>query len=156
MEYYILTKGNLWITYVYNGNKSNPYYWYHKGVNIQSFMAYLAGIALPFPGFCGSLGASVSQTAINIGYIGWLLSLFVSAFVYWSICLVWPTPPQKAVKEQGLRWEELQYETTLVLGGTFSQNAISRVKFSEGAKPSLELHKQATEGPTKSITENSA
>jgi NCS1 family nucleobase:cation symporter-1 len=107
VEYYLLTKGNVFIPELYNGTKSNPYYRYTKGWNISAYVAYLAGIAFPFAGFIGTLGASVSRTATNMGHIGWLLSFFVSAFVYYFICKIFPTPVQRAVKAQGLGWEEL-------------------------------------------------
>ncbi|THV72303.1 allantoin [Aureobasidium pullulans] len=117
IEYYVLAKGNIWVTQVYNGHKTNPYYWYHRGWNIQAFIAYVVGIALPITGFAGVLGADVPETAMHIYYIGWLLSLFVSGFVYWVVCKAWPTQAQNAIREKALGWEELQYETTIVLEG---------------------------------------
>lgn len=42
-----------------DGSKDNPHYYYYWGWNIQGVIAYLAGIALPFPGFVGTLGANV-------------------------------------------------------------------------------------------------
>ena len=54
------------------------------GWNIQAGIAYLVGIALPFPGFIGTLGANVSLAAAQLGYLGWLLSFSVSFVVYVS------------------------------------------------------------------------
>jgi len=70
-------------------------------------IAYLAGIALPFTGFVGTLGAKVSTQAADRGDLGWCLSFTTSFVVYWAICLVWPTKNQKLIKEAGLTWEEL-------------------------------------------------
>lgn len=55
------------------------------GWNLQGVIAYLVGIALPFPGFVGTLGANVSETADQLGHLGWLLSFSVSFVVYVSI-----------------------------------------------------------------------
>lgn len=108
VDYYLLTKGNVFIPELYNGTKSNPYYRYKKGWNINAYIAYIAGIALPFAGFVGTLGAKgVSEVATNMGHIGWLLSYFVSAFVYYGMCKIFPTPAQRVVKENGMHWELL-------------------------------------------------
>ncbi|KAM3081143.1 hypothetical protein ACMFMG_005098 [Clarireedia jacksonii] len=112
-DYYLLTKGNVFIGHLYNGSKTNKHYYYHKGWNIQAVIAYLAGLALPFPGFVGTLGASVSTSAINLGRLGWLLSFSVSFVLYFAICKVWPTKNQKIIKEMGLGWES-QYGDFIV------------------------------------------
>lgn len=88
------------------------------GVNIQAVIAYLAGIALPFAGFVGTLGANVSATAQDMGHIGWFLSFTTSFVLYYLICLVWPTPPQRLIKERKLGWEGLSYEEVVAEDGT--------------------------------------
>jgi NCS1 family nucleobase:cation symporter-1 len=121
VDYYIVTKGNMWLAHLYDGSSGNPHYFYARGWNINAYIAYLAGIALPFAGFIGTLGVKVSTTATDLGHIGWLLSFFVSAFVYYVCCLIWPTPSQRAVREQGLKWEELSHQelyiSSMVLEG---------------------------------------
>jgi NCS1 family nucleobase:cation symporter-1 len=110
VDYMFVTKGNMWISHLYDGSRSNPRYYYTKGWSINGYVAYIAGIALPFAGFVGTLGASVSVTAQRMGHLGWLLSFFVSAFVYYICCLINPTPAQRAVKAEGLGWEQLARE----------------------------------------------
>lgn len=117
-EYFLLTRGNLFIAHCYNGGKENPHYYYFYGWNPQAVIAYLCGIALPFPGFVGSLGADVSTTALNMGHIGWLLSFTTSFVIYWAICSVWPTKNQKIIKEMGLRFEEMADRDMMALDGT--------------------------------------
>jgi len=117
VDYYLINKGNKFIANLYDGSKDNPYYRYTKGWNIRAYIAYLAGISFPFAGFVGSLGANVSETATNMGHIGWLLSFFVSAFLYYVLCLIWPTPSQLAVREQGLKWEEISKREAETLVG---------------------------------------
>ncbi|KAH0290790.1 allantoin, partial [Aureobasidium melanogenum] len=117
-EYFLLTRGNIFIAHCYNGGKENPHYYYLYGWNPQAVIAYLCGIALPFPGFVGSLGANVSTTALNMGHIGWLLSFTTSFVIYWAICSVWPTKNQKIIKEMGLRFEEMADRDMMALDGT--------------------------------------
>jgi NCS1 family nucleobase:cation symporter-1 len=109
-DYFVITKGNNFLRHLYDGNSDNPHYYYFKGWNIQAYIAYIAGVIIPFPGFCGSLGANVSETAMNIGHIGWLLSFVVSMVVYIALCYVWPTSNMKAMRGMNLRFEEMAEE----------------------------------------------
>lgn len=45
------------------------------GWNLQAVLAYLVGIALPFAGFVGTLGPTVSAAASDMGHLGWMLRL---------------------------------------------------------------------------------
>ncbi|TGO82803.1 hypothetical protein BPOR_0755g00040 [Botrytis porri] len=117
-DYYALTKGNVFIGHLYNGTKANKHYYYFHGWNVQAIIAYICGVALPFPGFVGTLGASVSQSATNLGRLGWLLSFSVSFVVYFALCKVWPTPNQKLIKEMGLGWESQYGDIVIAEDGT--------------------------------------
>jgi NCS1 family nucleobase:cation symporter-1 len=117
-DYYLLTKGNVFIGHLYNGSKSNKHYYYNFGWNIQAVVAYLCGIIPPFPGFVGTLGPKVPTAATNLGRLGWLLSFFVSFVVYYALCLVWPTQNQKMIKELGLKWEQMGNDRIFAEDGT--------------------------------------
>jgi len=117
-DYFLLTKGNVFIAHLYDGSPENKHYRYHKGFNVQAILAYLVGIALPFPGFVGSLGPTVSTAAQRLGDLGWLLSFFVTFIVYYLICLVWPTQNQRLIKEMGLSWEEMSMRDVVTADGT--------------------------------------
>ncbi|KAF2719394.1 uracil permease-like protein [Polychaeton citri CBS 116435] len=125
-DYFLLTRGNVFISHCYDGSSKNRHYYYNLGWNLQAVIAYLCGIALPFPGFVGTLGPHVSVPAQRLGHLGWLLSFFVSFFVYWAICLVWPTKNQKMVKEAGLGWEEMSERDSLTLDGAVIVNDATR------------------------------
>lgn len=117
-EYFLLTKGNVFVARLYDGSRANKNYRYLKGCNVQAIIAYIIGIALPFPGFVGTLGAPVSVSAERLGHMGWLLS-FVATFIsYYLICLIWPTENQKMIKELGLQWEELSDQEIIAVDGT--------------------------------------
>jgi NCS1 family nucleobase:cation symporter-1 len=105
-DYFFISRGNLFIERLYDGKRTNPYYYFTRGWNIQAYIAYIIGCAIGFPGFAGNLGGNVSDSARELGYLGWLMAFFVSAAAYLGICLVWPTQTQKAIKELGLAREE--------------------------------------------------
>lgn len=117
-DYWLLTKGNVFIANLYDPSKSNPNYRYHMGFNLQALTAYLVGIALPFAGFVGTLGPKVSLSAQRLGELGWMLSFFSSFVVYYVLCRVWPTQNQKVIKETGLGWEEMSYKDIVTSDGT--------------------------------------
>ncbi|KAF7596842.1 hypothetical protein BBP40_012442 [Aspergillus hancockii] len=106
-DYFLLTKGNIFISSLYTCNKNNQNYYYHRGWNLQAAAAYLIGIALPFPGFCGQLGASVSTAAAHIMDLAWILSFTTSFVLYFIICSIWPTRNIRYVKDKGYTFEQL-------------------------------------------------
>jgi cytosine/uracil/thiamine/allantoin permease len=60
-------------------------YW---GWSIQAPIPYVVGVALPLPGFIGNLGVYVSQTATDMGHMGWRFSFVVSTGLSLSLlCL---------------------------------------------------------------------
>lgn len=170
VEYFVHTRGNLWVDELYHygpvpvpvpvpgsgselepeleeqpqgGGNPNRYYGFNRGVNISAFVAYFAGIAIPFAGFLGTLGVDVSATARNLGHLGWLLSYFVSAVVYYACCRIRPTPAQAAVRARGMRWEELAkrdddddhaVEGDAIAGASSPASGCSRVETSSGGK----------------------
>ena len=117
-----------------DGSKENKHYYYTKGWNIQALIAYLAGIALPFPGFVGTLGANVSVAADQMGHLGWLLSFSVSFTVYYVLCKVWPTQNQKRVREMDLKWEEMGSKELVAADGTLIES-----RFEGYPDPDLDL-----------------
>lgn len=122
-----------------DGSSTNKHYYYKFGINFQAVIAYIVGIALPFPGFVGTLGPTVSESAQNLGHLGWMLS-FVAAFVvYYLLCLVWPTHNQKLIQEMGLGWEEVSYHDLVAEDGTIITEELEgrpegRVEESVGGK----------------------
>lgn len=113
-----MTNGNVFIASLYDPTRNNQNYYYCKGWNIQAYIAYIAGIALPFAGFVGTLGPTVSSTATKMGDLGWCLSFVTTFVVYYAICRVWPTENQKIIRAKGLKWEELESDEIVAIDGT--------------------------------------
>lgn len=108
----------MYVGNLYDPSKSNKRYYYAKGWNIQAYIAYIVGIALPFTGFVGTLGPKVSTTATRMGDLGWCLSFISSLVVYYCLCRIWPTENQKLIRESGLGWEELSGDDIMTIDGT--------------------------------------
>ncbi|KAI9739963.1 MAG: hypothetical protein M1818_005019 [Claussenomyces sp. TS43310] len=117
-DYFLLTKGNVFVGYCYDGSPQNKHYYYMRGWNVQAIIAYLCGIALPFPGFVGTLGAHVSTAATDLGRLGWLISFSTSFVVYYALCLIWPTKNQKLIREMALGWEAASGDVLCAEDGT--------------------------------------
>ncbi|KAK7229462.1 hypothetical protein V2G26_001632 [Clonostachys chloroleuca] len=106
-DYFVTTRGNIKPAWLFDPRKTNKYYRYHKGFNLQAVIAYLIGIALPLPGFLSSLGVSgVGVAGQRLFSLGWLLSFSISLISYPLICRFWPTGNQRLFREEGLAWEE--------------------------------------------------
>lgn len=133
-EYWLLTRGNVFVGHCYDGSRNNRHYYYIGGWNVQALIAYLVGIALPFPGFVGSLGAPVSAAATDLGHLGWMLSFAVSFVVYWALCTIWPTQNQKIIRDMELGWEQMQGEEMYAEDGTLIREVGPSVVAEEEAK----------------------
>lgn len=120
-DYWVLTNGNVFIPWLYEPSSTNKHYYYHGGWNVQAYIAYMCGVALPFPGFVGSLGANVSESATHLGNLGWILSFTVSFTVYVVLCKVWPTQNQKIIQEMGYGWEQASGEELVAPDGSVIQ-----------------------------------
>ncbi|KAI0475734.1 allantoin [Xylariaceae sp. FL0804] len=113
-DYWLVTRGNVFVASLYDPSRRNAHYYYHRGWNVQSYIAYVAGVVPPFPGFVGTLGASVPTPAKNLGQMGWFLSFAISFAVYYGLCMVWPTSAQRAVNEMGLKREQMASEVIVI------------------------------------------
>jgi len=86
--------GNYWVEDLYTDDP-NGRYWYWHGFNWRAYAAYVCGIAIPFPGFVGAIGAipSLSATltpAAQIYSFGYLLSFSTGLVVYTVLSRVFP------------------------------------------------------------------
>lgn len=105
-DYFFVRKGNYWIDDLYT-NDPKGRYWYKGGFHWRAYAAYICGIALPFPGFLGSLGVKgVKETtgaAYHIYDIGYLTAFVVAITVYTAICKI--SPPSNVAEARALPFE---------------------------------------------------
>lgn len=114
-EYYLISKGNIYVPSIYVGNKHNKNYWYYGGWNIQAYAAYITAVGLCMIGFVNKVGAAVPPAGVKLGELGWLITFPTGAVVYYVLCKIWPHQNYKNMRD--LRWEELAKRDEGVLDG---------------------------------------
>jgi NCS1 family nucleobase:cation symporter-1 len=83
IDYFIARKGNIHIPSCYVGNRSGLY-WFWSGVNWLGVLAWLVGTAMGIPGLIGQYQPQIISNAAKYMYMmGWLLTFFTSAIVYY-------------------------------------------------------------------------
>lgn len=115
-DYFFIRKGNYHINDLYIGD-SRSRYWYYKGWNLRAVVAWLVGVALPFPGFIGTFGTTtIDANANRMWYMGYLLSIVMSAAAYYGLFIVFP----EENVDKSLGFEELVAEADIILEGQVS------------------------------------
>jgi len=83
IDYFIARKGNIHIPSCYVGNRSGLY-WFWSGVNWLGVLAWLIGTTMGIPGLIGQYQPQIISNAAKYMYMmGWLLTFFTSAVVYY-------------------------------------------------------------------------
>jgi NCS1 family nucleobase:cation symporter-1 len=83
IDYFIARKGNIHIPSCYVGNRSGLY-WFWSGVNWLGVLAWLLGTTMGIPGLIGQYQPQIISNAAKYMYMmGWLLTFFTSAVVYY-------------------------------------------------------------------------
>ncbi|KAH8178648.1 hypothetical protein LIA77_00167 [Sarocladium implicatum] len=90
VDYLFVRKGNLHTPSLYDGRKGSLY-WFWSGVNWLGVVAWACGMVTGLPGLVGALQpGSVSQAAIDLYKMGWLLSFFTAGTIYFILRLLVP------------------------------------------------------------------
>ncbi|KAI9739740.1 MAG: hypothetical protein M1834_006459 [Cirrosporium novae-zelandiae] len=91
VDYFLLRNGNINITALYSTAPSSQYHYIH-GFNPRAFLAFVAGFALPLPGFIASFGHSVGAAAEHMFVLGWILSFLMGGLSYLLMGRIWKVP----------------------------------------------------------------
>ncbi|KAK8076585.1 hypothetical protein PG994_003857 [Apiospora phragmitis] len=92
VDYWLLRRGNLHVPSLYTRAAGTPYA-YRRGWNPRAVAAWVAGVAFTVHGIAGSLDpGAVNQASKNMYKLGFLLSFFMGAGMYWVLSLIWPVP----------------------------------------------------------------
>ncbi|KKY25887.1 putative allantoin transport [Phaeomoniella chlamydospora] len=90
VDYWLIRKGNIHIPSLYRPEPGSPYF-YHRGFNPRAYAAWAIGVVLVISGIAGSITpGSISQTAVNIYNMGFILSLSAGALSYYIFCRLFP------------------------------------------------------------------
>ena len=105
-DYFFIRKGNYWVSDLYSSSPGGRY-WYTGGFHWRAYTAYICGIALPFPGFLGSLEVNGVKNPMGPAYhiydIGYLTAFVVAITVYTTICKI--SPPENVAEARALPFE---------------------------------------------------
>ena len=110
VDYWLIRKGNVHVPSLYRPEPDSPYY-YTKGFNFRTYIAWVVGIMLVISGISGAINpGSISETAVNIYNCGFVLSLTGAAVTYWVLCKLWPVRvyPRGAHEGDSRRWESMR------------------------------------------------
>jgi NCS1 family nucleobase:cation symporter-1 len=108
---YVTRKGNVHVPSCYNGDKSGLY-WFSSGVNWYGVIAWLLGTTMGIPGLIGQYQPQIISKAAKYMYMmGWLLTFFTSAILYYIMTLfakrrIFP----RGRESTPLKWEWLANE----------------------------------------------
>lgn len=108
VDYFVARKGNIHIPSCYTGNR-NGLYWFWSGVNWLGVAAWLGGTTMGIPGLIGQYQPQIISNAAKYMYMmGWLLTFFTSAAVYYvAIVLVKPRIFPSGFESVPIEWEWL-------------------------------------------------
>ncbi|WWC70335.1 uncharacterized protein I206_104285 [Kwoniella pini CBS 10737] len=90
-DYFFVHKRQVKLSALYDATP-NSVYWYWKGCNWRTIVAWIMGVWPTFPGFLHSVGAKVTISLpwSRIYYLCWPLGFFVSGIVYLILCKISP------------------------------------------------------------------
>lgn len=87
VDYFVARKGNIHVPSLYNGSKKGLY-WFTGGVNLLGAFAWIGGTVMGLPGLVGQYQPQlVSQAALYMYDLGWVLT-FVSSAVIYLVCVL--------------------------------------------------------------------
>lgn len=115
-DYFVVRRGYIKLTHLYSNQKGSFYMYNKYGINWRSAVAYLCGIAPNLPGFIGTVGApavTVSQGALNLYYLNYIIGYCISFLIYVVLCYFFPVqgiPIKNILTEKGFfqRWAEVE------------------------------------------------
>ncbi|WRT66262.1 uncharacterized protein IL334_003215 [Kwoniella shivajii] len=92
-DYFFVHNRKVKLSALYDASP-NSIYWYQKGVNWRTLIAWVMGVWPTFPGFLFSVGAkvTVSITWMRIYYLCWPLGFTISGLTYLILCKIFPLP----------------------------------------------------------------
>jgi NCS1 family nucleobase:cation symporter-1 len=136
---YIARKGNVHVPSCYIGEKTGLY-WFWSGVNWYGAAAWLLGTAMGIPGLIGQYQPRIITNAAKYMYMmGWLLTFFTSAIIYYLMTLFFkPRVFPIGREDTPLKWEWLANEGR---EGFFEGEASGRDIYAPSTPPMTEGEK---------------
>lgn len=128
VDYFLIRKGNLALSDLFTLSPHGRYYFFH-GFNLRAFASFIIGFLLPLPGFAGSFGHKIGESATHMYALGWLLSFLMGSLAYYGICTVWKIPGDK--QSRNLPFEAQVEAAKRIIDGGFEPSELT-VGFESG------------------------
>ncbi|AFR98733.1 uridine permease [Cryptococcus neoformans C23] len=104
VDYYVVSKGRLDLTWMYTADKKGPYY-YTFGINWRAIFAYCIGAGVNFAGFLNNMGVKGFSTGvIRSFYFAFITTGCASGLSYYLLAKFFPQENYRRFK--GLRFRE--------------------------------------------------
>jgi NCS1 family nucleobase:cation symporter-1 len=131
VDYFIVRKGNIHILSCYIGNR-NGLYWFTSGVNYLGALAWLFGTTMGIPGLIGQYQPQIVSNAAKYMYMmGWLLTFFTSATIYYiATAFIKPRIFPSGFESVPIKWEWLAND--------------GREGFFDGERDSVDVYRPCT------------
>jgi NCS1 family nucleobase:cation symporter-1 len=130
---YIARKGNVHVPSCYDGRKTGLY-WFWSGVNWCGAAAWLLGTTMGIPGLIGQYQPKIISDAAKYMYMmGWLLTFFTSAIIYYiTTMFIKPQIFPSGYENTPLKWEWLADEGR---EGFFEEERYGREIYASASPP---------------------
>jgi NCS1 family nucleobase:cation symporter-1 len=134
---YVIRKGNIHVPSCYIGDKRGLY-WFKSGVNWYGALAWLLGTTMGIPGLIGQYQPKMISNAAKY-MMGWLLTFFTSAIVYYLMTLYF----KPRILPQGREDMPLTFEWLANEGreGFFDGERESEIIYAPGTPPMMDVEK---------------
>lgn len=112
-DFWMCRKRALSLPALYTASRTGTHWFWH-GVNWRAFAAFVAGIVPNMPGLVKACNANmdVPNGATYLYSLSWLISIVISAGVYYLLHKIWPMPvDQKQEVLEGVGSDEENYES---------------------------------------------
>jgi NCS1 family nucleobase:cation symporter-1 len=109
VDYYMLKKGNLSLTDLFNGSPASRY-WFVHGVNYRAVITVVLALIPCLPSFAAQiapngLGFAPNSTAYNFFYISFTFTWVFAGVLYYISYLIFPEKGENVV-ERTLKFEQ--------------------------------------------------
>ncbi|KAI8165054.1 Transporter acIS [Colletotrichum sp. SAR 10_70] len=142
-DYFIIRRRKIKLSDLYHPRSDGSFY-YWKGINPRTFIAWVCGFATQLPGFAASVtpnSVHVADAWINLYYLAFPLGFAISFLLHLAINTVWP-PPEAGVidemdyygtftEEEARKMGVVTLETEVIEG---SPKAVEASGFDQGAR----------------------
>ncbi|KAE9582174.1 Transporter aclS [Colletotrichum fructicola] len=142
-DYFIIRRRKIKLSDLYHPRSDGSFY-YWKGINPRTFIAWVCGFATQLPGFAASVtpdSVHVADAWINLYYLAFPLGFTISFLLHLAINTVWP-PPEAGIidemdyygtftEEEARKMGVVTLETEVIEG---SPKAVEASGFDQGAR----------------------